>query len=228
MRWKRFSPIALQRHTTLKILLLTFVASTFIFGGGILQAQEDKEPAPHPQIDVKDLETPEDPELEIPAGTPIDCVENDERPPCQVRSRGIVPVRLENQHWILCLRPANGSSGENVHIVMSSCKYTKSRLWYKRPSSGYPNAFQLQNAHTGKCIYKSGTNLIQRTCNIAGTNAADFRFSTGSAPGSGNFLYWNIGGGTCVRGHQGDVYLSSCINSPTRRWRQLISPILLF
>ena len=220
--------LMLGSHTMLRAMILAFVASTFIFGGAALQAQQEEEPAPNPQMNMKDSETPEDPELEIPADALIDCVENDERLGCQVKTRGIVPIRLENQHWLLCLRPANGSSRENIPIVMSACKFTQSRLWYKRPSSGYPNAFQLQNAHTKKCIYKSGTNLIQRTCNIAGTDSNDFRFHKKSTPGSGDFIEWGINSGRCIRGHQGDVYLSSCILSPTRRWRQLISPTLLF
>lgn len=157
---------------------------------------------------------------------PQDCVENDERPACQVKPRGLnfIPIKIKSEARNRCLRPSGGSTGENVEIILSTCSNTKSRRWFKKYGV-FAGGYRLENMNSGKCIQRVGDRLRQRTCaNSMQADAArnqTWAFQGTPPFGSGDFMKSWTGQGGCVRAISNSrVRMSNCLNNSNRRWYQ--------
>jgi hypothetical protein len=189
-----------------------------------------------PSEGTQEIEVGHDPEVPgATSGAPQDCVENDERPVCQIRPRGMefFAVKIKNEAKKLCLRPEGGSTKENVLIVLSECKRTKSRLWKKEFNNrdrGPNKTYRFVNVLSGKCIKKDGRVLRQVTCassGLAPNGPEAFQFHKTPPFGSGDFIQSTnlTGGAGCVRAGRGRrVNLSgdTCPNDAKQRWYQSI------
>jgi hypothetical protein len=186
--------------------------------------------------ETQEIEVGHDPEIPgVSSEAPQDCVENDERPVCQIRPRGIefLAVKIKNEAKKLCLRPEGGSTKENVRILLSECKRTKSRLWKKEFNNrdrGANKTYRFVNVHSGKCIKKDGRILRQVTCAASGlapNGPEAFRFKKTPPFGSGDFIEsTNLAGGAgCMRAGRGrrvNVDPGVCRNDAKLRWYQTI------
>lgn len=185
--------------------------------------------------EIKEVEAGNDPEVQVAnSGAPQDCIESDERPVCQIRPRGteFFAVKIKNERFNRCLRPAGGSTRDNVEIILSTCANTKSRLWKKEFNNkdhSSNKTYRFVNENSGKCIKKTGTTLRQVTCapsGLAPNGPEGFRFQQTPPFGSGDIIKsTNLTGGTgCMQAvNRTRVNLttgSSCNNDPQRRWFQ--------
>ena len=158
------------------------------------------------------------------SGAPEDCVENDKRGACHITTRaGFLPEKLRNEQFRdRCLRPANGSTGENMEIILSTCVNSKSRFWIQKQGA-LGKGFRLENLNSGKCIERAGDRLLQRTCAGGGPSAANQTWAFVPTPpsGSGDFLKpWTPQGGCVMAINPARIRLTNCQNDPDRRWYQ--------
>ena len=158
---------------------------------------------------------------EADANAPQVCVQGDQRPACQAQPGALdfTPFKIKSERMGQCLRPAGGSTQENVAIILSNCQNTQSRFWIQKRAP-YGLGFQLENMKSGKCIQRVGSQLLQRTCALGGTH---MRFQTWSfmktAPlGSGNLLRSWTGCASALENVQ--TQMAHCINEANRRWYQ--------
>jgi len=187
--------------------------------------------------ELEEVEVGNDPEVQVAdSGAQQDCVENDERPVCQIRSRGteFFAVKIKNERVNRCLRPRGGSTRENVEIILSTCANTKSRLWKKEFDNrdrSSNKTYRFANVNSGKCIKRIGTILRQVTCapsGLASNGPEGFRFQKTPPFGSGDIIKsTNIsrGGGCMEAVGRTRVRLttgSTCNNDSRRRWFQPI------
>ncbi len=169
-----------------------------------------------------------EPEVSIAnTGGPQDCVEDDKRPACNVKPRGLnfIPIKIKTETAQRCLRPRRGSTGENVEIVLDTCSNkSSSRRWFKKHGV-FAGGWKLENMRSGKCIERVGNKLRQRTCanSTQATSAHNQTWKFLNTPpfGSGDLLKsWTAEEG-CVRATSSTrVRMSNCQNDSNRRWFQ--------
>ena len=180
-----------------------------------------------PETQIAEVEAGDDPELPASESAgPEDCVENDERPACNIKPRGLsfIPMKIKSERQRnRCLRPAGGSTNENVVIILSTCSNTKSRRWFKKP--GPFAGYRLENMNSGKCIQRVGNQLRQRTC-APSTRRNDaknqmWKFKNTPPFGSGDLLQsWTAQEG-CIRANNAaTVQIADCQNDSNQRWYQ--------
>lgn len=158
------------------------------------------------------------------SGAPEDCIEQDTRPACHITPRaGFLPEKLKSERFTgRCLRPANGSTEENIEIILSTCENSKSRFWLQKRER-FGKGFRLENLNSGKCIERMGDRLMQRTCAGFGPSAANqvWVFVNTHPFGSGDFLKPMTPQGGCLLAiNPARVRVSSCQNDADRRWYQ--------
>lgn len=210
--------------TLLKNLGLSALVFTFVVGCSTTQTPPSEIASVE---EIQEVEAGNDPAMEgTDAGAPQDCVDNDERPACHVKSRGLgfVPIKVKSETTQRCLRPNGGSTAENVEIIMSTCSETKSRRWY-REQGVYAGGDKIINLNSGKCIERVGTVLRQRTCanssNPTSAHNQTWVFQGTPPFGSGDFLKsWTSEGGCARAMNSTNVRMSTCQNDANRRWYQ--------
>lgn len=214
----------LQNPPAWKLFGLAALCLTFFIGCSSTQSSMTDE---GPIEEIQEVEAGNDPEVEVAdSGAPQDCVENDERPECQVKPRGLnlIPIKVRSETTQRCLRPNGGSTNENVEIIMSTCSNTKSRRWF-RETGVYAGGDRLVNMNSGKCIERVGTRLRQRTCanssNPNGARNQTWKFQGTPPFGSGDFMKsWTAAGGCARAVNNTRVRMSNCQNDANRRWYQ--------
>ncbi|MDH5562951.1 MAG: RICIN domain-containing protein [Nitrospirota bacterium] len=180
-----------------------------------------------PLEEIQEVEAGNDPEVAVAdSGAPQDCVENDARPACHVKPRGLgfIPIKVKSETSQRCLRPSGGSTNENVEIILSTCSNTNSRRWY-REQGVYAGGDKIINMHSGKCIERVGAYLRQRTCanssNPTSAHNQTWVFQGTPPFGSGDFLKsWTSEGGCARAMNSTSVRMSTCQNDANRRWYQ--------
>ena len=218
---------------SLKCCAFTFLSMGLLLGTGLTNAVAEENPSAseaveeaEPTEEMKEVEEGDDPEVKVEdSGAPNDCVENDERPACKVKPRGLdaIPVKLKSESRNRCLRPSGGSTRENRAIILSSCRTTKSRYWFRKKVGTF---YQLENSHTGKCIERVGNGIRQRTCKSfqdPNKNSQMWSFQNTPPFGTGDFVKHYVAPtpNNCMRANGNNtITVTTCLNNSNRRWFQ--------
>ena len=180
-----------------------------------------------PIEEIKEVEAGEDPEVAgADPGAPQDCVENDKRPACHVKPRGLgfLSLKFKSEDIQRCLRPNGGSAREHVEIILSLCSNTSSRRWFKKEGV-LGDGYKLENVNSGKCIERVGSKLLQRTCvtSTERTRAQNqtWKFGSTSPSGTGDLMQSGSNAKACVAAMNNSVVrMSHCENDSNMRWYQ--------
>ena len=171
---------------------------------------------------IAEVEEGNDPEVIVAdSNAPQVCAYGDERPVCQDSYAGLdfTPFKIKNESAGQCLRPSGGSTKENVAIILSNCENTKSRYWIQKRVA-YGLGFQLENMKTGKCIQRVGSQLLQRTCSLGGSQIRYQTWNFHDTPPleAGSFLRSWTGCAHALGNAQ--AHMARCQNDSDRRWYQ--------
>ena len=218
---------------TLKWFSFALLSLGLVVGTGLTSAAEANPSGSElvdkaqPMEEIKEVEEGEDPEVAGgDPGAPQDCVENDKRPACHIRPRGLgfLSLKFKSEDIQRCLRPQGGSARENVEIILSLCSNTSSRRWFKKEGV-LGEGYKLENVNSGKCIERVGSKLLQRTCvnskQPARAKNQTWNFGNTSPGGTGDLMQSGSNTKACVAAMNNTVVrMSHCENDSSMRWYQ--------
>ena len=219
---------------SLKCSAYALLSLGLLLGTGLTNAVAEENPSASIVVDeaepieeIQEVEVGEDSEVAVSdSGAPQDCVENDKRPACHVKPRGLgfLSLKFKSEDIQRCLRPNGGSAQEDAEIILSLCSNTSSRRWFKKEGV-LGGGYKLENVNSGKCIERVGSKLLQRTCakSTQKTRAQNqtWKFGSTSPSGTGDLMQSGSNAKACVAAMNNTVVrMSHCHNDSNMRWFQ--------